>query len=88
MSLAVFNICKVAENGGTVEPVHEQMAGMIRWRCRVLIISMSLLTLFQPPIAVQVQDHAAIGESRSSDSFRILTVIEVNLTVRLFCFNY
>jgi hypothetical protein len=26
----VFNISKAVENGVTVEPVHEQMAGMIR----------------------------------------------------------
>jgi hypothetical protein len=30
MSLSVFNISKAVENGVTVEPVHEQMAGGIR----------------------------------------------------------
>jgi hypothetical protein len=31
MSLAVFDITKVVENGITIEPVHENTTGTIRW---------------------------------------------------------
>jgi hypothetical protein len=31
MSLAVFNISKAIENGVVIEPVHEQLPGIIRY---------------------------------------------------------